>query len=224
MKESNSVEAGKEIIPPIETPVGKLGLLICFDLRFPEISLRLRRQGAQVLAYPSAFTGKAHWETLLRARAIESQVYIIAAAQCGRHDGKRMSYGDSIVVGPWGEVVGRLDKVEDADAEREREGDGGRNPQLFEVVLLPVRCLFGFSLARSGNAPRYKKPAAPPSHPLSFLFLLRLLSPLFRFPLSWPPLLACCAAASRPCSATAPGADRLPASNRPSPSPLRARI
>ncbi len=134
LKESNSVEAGKDIVPPIDTPIGKLGMMICFDLRFPEISLRLRRQGAQVLVYPSAFTvptGKAHWETLLRGRAIENQAFVIAAAQCGRHNGKRVSYGASIVIGPWGEVMASSDRVEDADAERE----GGREPQLLIVDL-----------------------------------------------------------------------------------------
>jgi deaminated glutathione amidase len=136
LKESNSVEPGNDITPPIDTPVGKLGMMICFDLRFPEISLRLRRQGAQVLVYPSAFTvptGRAHWETLLRARAIENQAYVIAAAQCGRHNGKRVSYGDSIVIGPWGEVVGRLERVEDAAAGTEEEGS--REPQLLAVDL-----------------------------------------------------------------------------------------
>ena len=137
MKESNSVEAGGDIIPPIDTPVGKSGMMICFDLRFPEISLRLRRQGAQVLVYPSAFTvptGKAHWEMLLRARAIENQAYVIAAAQCGRHNGKSVSYGDSIAVGPWGEVVGRLDRVDAVDA-KEGDEEGVREPQLFTVDL-----------------------------------------------------------------------------------------
>jgi deaminated glutathione amidase len=140
LKESASVEPGMEILPPIDTPVGKLGMMICFDLRFPEISLALRRQGAQVMVYPSAFTvptGKAHWETLLRARAIESQAYVVAAAQCGRHNGKRVSYGDSIVVGPWGEVVGRLERVVDPDAEKGGVGGGkgGREPQLLVVDL-----------------------------------------------------------------------------------------
>lgn len=136
LKESNSVEAGGTTVAPINTPIGKLGMMICFDLRFPEISLRLRRQGAQVLVYPSAFTvptGKAHWEALLRARAIENQAYVIAAAQCGRHNGKRVSYGDSVVVAPWGDIVGRLDRVEDADAEK--EGEGVRDPQLLTVDL-----------------------------------------------------------------------------------------
>lgn len=79
IRESDFIEPGKEIVPPIETAVGKVGMAICFDLRFPEIALRLKRLGAEVLLYPSAFTvptGKAHWEALLRGRAIECQCYV----------------------------------------------------------------------------------------------------------------------------------------------------
>jgi predicted amidohydrolase len=81
------------------------------QLRFPEISLALRRLNAQVITYPSAFTvptGQAHWEPLLRARAIETQAYVIAAAQAGSHNSKRLSYGHSMIVNPWGEVVTQL--------------------------------------------------------------------------------------------------------------------
>ncbi|TKA65389.1 hypothetical protein B0A49_10514 [Cryomyces minteri] len=95
LKESDSVERGNEIVPPFETAVGRL--------RFPEPSLRLHRQHAQLLTYPSAFTvptGRAHWSTLLRARAIETQCYVLAAAQSGRHNEKRVSYGHSMIVGP----------------------------------------------------------------------------------------------------------------------------
>lgn len=80
-------------------------------LRFPEISLALARQNAQIITYPSAFTvptGKAHWSTLLRARAIESQSYVVAAAQVGAHNEKRRSYGHSMIVSPWGDVVVEL--------------------------------------------------------------------------------------------------------------------
>ncbi|BDD58470.1 Carbon-nitrogen hydrolase [Monascus purpureus] len=111
LKESESVEKGMEILPPFDTPVGRVGLAICFDLRFPEISLALRRQNVQIITYPSAFTvptGKAHWESLLRARAIETQSYVIAAAQAGPHNEKRTSYGHSMIVNPWGEVVAQL--------------------------------------------------------------------------------------------------------------------
>lgn len=80
-------------------------------MRFPEISLALARQDSQIVTYPSAFTvptGHAHWEPLLRARAIETQSYVIAAAQVGAHNEKRVSYGHSMIVSPWGEVVARL--------------------------------------------------------------------------------------------------------------------
>jgi len=111
MRESDVVEPGNEIVPPFDTPVGKIGSMICYDLRFPEIALSLRRQGADVLLYPSAFTpptGRAHWISLLRARAIESESYVIAAAQVGAHNEKRSSYGHSIVIDPWGEVLAEL--------------------------------------------------------------------------------------------------------------------
>lgn len=81
------------------------------QLRFPEINLALRRQDAHIISYPSAFTvptGQAHWELLLRARAVETQSYIIAAAQVGRHNDKRVSYGHSMMVDPWGTIVARL--------------------------------------------------------------------------------------------------------------------
>ena len=86
------------------------------QLRFPEISLSLRRQGAQIITYPSAFTvptGQAHWETLLRSRAIETQSYVVAAAQIGRHNEKRVSYGHSMIVDPWGKVVAEIQEEEE---------------------------------------------------------------------------------------------------------------
>ncbi|KAL2354129.1 hydrolase, carbon-nitrogen family protein [Cryomyces antarcticus] len=137
LKESDSVERGNEIVPPFETAVGRVGMLICYDLRFPEPSLRLHRQHAQLLTYPSAFTvptGRAHWSTLLRARAIETQCYVLAAAQSGRHNEKRVSYGHSMIVGPWGDVLGELGGVEDATmagAVGESFGEEGeRGPQV----------------------------------------------------------------------------------------------
>ncbi|KAK8250531.1 nitrilase [Phyllosticta capitalensis] len=122
LRESESVQAGTEILPPFETPVGRVGSTICFDLRFPEISLALKRQNAQIITYPSAFTvptGRAHWATLLRARAIETQAYVIAAAQAGFHNEKRCSYGHSMIVSPWGEVLAELGGV---DATEGRQG------------------------------------------------------------------------------------------------------
>ncbi|OIW12773.1 hypothetical protein TanjilG_24706 [Lupinus angustifolius] len=110
-KESRFTEAGKDVVA-VDSPIGRLGLTVCYDLRFPEIYQLLRFQhGAQVLLVPSAFTkvtGEAHWEILLRARAIENQCYVIAAAQAGKHNEKRESYGDTVIIDPWGTIVGRL--------------------------------------------------------------------------------------------------------------------
>uniref|UniRef100_A0A671EXL6 Deaminated glutathione amidase n=1 Tax=Rhinolophus ferrumequinum TaxID=59479 RepID=A0A671EXL6_RHIFE len=110
MHESSSTMPGPSLKSPVSTPAGKIGLAICYDMRFPELSLALAQAGAEILTYPSAFgsvTGPAHWEVLLRARAIEAQCYVVAAAQCGRHHEKRASYGHSMVVDPWGTVVAR---------------------------------------------------------------------------------------------------------------------
>ncbi|EDO47206.1 predicted protein [Nematostella vectensis] len=108
LKESAFIAHGDRIVPPVSTPVGKLGLGICYDLRFPEFSMILARQGADILSFPSAFTfhtGSAHWEVLLRSRAIETQCYVVAAAQCGKLYEGREAYGHSMVVDPWGTVV-----------------------------------------------------------------------------------------------------------------------
>mmetsp|Transcript_2739 Transcript_2739/g.3901 ORF Transcript_2739/g.3901 Transcript_2739/m.3901 type:complete len:330 (-) Transcript_2739:195-1184(-) len=107
LMESSFTEAGNQL-ETVETPVGTLGLSICYDLRFPEMFISMRKMGADVILVPSAFTcktGSAHWEVLLRARAIETQCYIIAAAQCGQHNEQRESYGHSMVVDPWGDIV-----------------------------------------------------------------------------------------------------------------------
>ena len=95
----------------VDSPVGKLGVAVCYDLRFPELFRQQLEQGVQVLILPAAFTratGRAHWHTLLRARAIENLCYVAAAAQTGSHAGGRESYGHSIVYSPWGEVLGEL--------------------------------------------------------------------------------------------------------------------
>ncbi|KAF9154938.1 Nitrilase, partial [Linnemannia schmuckeri] len=104
LMESNSTVAGDRVVPPVSTPIGKIGLGICYDLRFPEMALALRRKGAEILTYPSAFTiktGEAHWEVLLRSRAIETQCYVVAAAQVGQHSEKRASYGHAMVQLPF---------------------------------------------------------------------------------------------------------------------------
>ena len=90
------------------TPVGRLGLTICYDLRFPDLFSRLAEAGVQTIAVPAAFTvptGRAHWKVLLRARAIEAEAFVVAAAQSGRHADGRETYGHSLVVNPWGEVL-----------------------------------------------------------------------------------------------------------------------
>jgi len=113
-RESTVYRAGKGAVVVTGTPVGQLGLTICYDLRFPDLFSRLAEAGAQTIAVPAAFTvptGRAHWEVLLRARAIESATFIVAAAQSGRHPDGRETYGHSLVVGPWGEVL--LDMGED---------------------------------------------------------------------------------------------------------------
>lgn len=109
-----------------DTPVGRLGLSICYDLRFPALYQALAHAGADMIAVPAAFTvptGQAHWQVLLRARAIECQAYVLAPAQCGLHGHGRSSYGHSMVVDPWGVVVAELGDepavlVVDIDLER----------------------------------------------------------------------------------------------------------
>ena len=108
-QESQTVLPGEEIVVA-ETPLAKLGLTICYDLRFGELYRALRRRDAEVMLVPSAFTlttGRDHWEPLLRARAIETQAYVLAPAQWGRHDdgGLKESYGHAMIVDPWGLVV-----------------------------------------------------------------------------------------------------------------------
>lgn len=107
LRESASVAAGSEIVT-VDEPFGTLGLSICYDLRFPELYRALTDRGATAVCVPSAFTlttGKDHWHVLLRARAIESQCYVFAAAQVGVHFGTRASYGHALICDPWGVVV-----------------------------------------------------------------------------------------------------------------------
>ena len=109
-RESDTFSSGSDIVN-IETPVGNIGLTICFDLRFPEQYQALRDAGADIILVPAAFThttGEAHWEILLKARAIETQCYVLAANQCGWHDDKRRTWGHSMIVDPWGESLGML--------------------------------------------------------------------------------------------------------------------
>lgn len=126
--ESETMEAGDEVVV-VDTPFGKLGMAICYDLRFPGLFRSLVEQGAEILTIPSAFTaltGKAHWEVLVRARAIENQCYVIAAAQGGYHASGRETFGDSMIVDPWGQALNRLTRgpgvvISDIEMERLRE-------------------------------------------------------------------------------------------------------
>lgn len=108
-RESNTFEAGDEVAL-VDTPLGRLGLAVCYDLRFPELTRRLVAEGARVFAAPSAFTattGEAHWELLVRARAVENLAWVLAPNQGGEHPGGRRTFGHSMIVDPWGHVVAR---------------------------------------------------------------------------------------------------------------------
>lgn len=109
-RESDTFEPGDQVVT-VDTPVGKLGLAICYDLRFPELFRALREKGADWVCLPSAFTwqtGDAHWHALIRARAIENQVWVVAAGQGGQNSARRRTYGHSLICDPWGKVVSEL--------------------------------------------------------------------------------------------------------------------
>jgi len=126
--ESASIRPGDTPVC-VDTPAGRLGMAVCYDLRFPELFRRLLGQGAEWFCLPSAFTaptGRAHWETLLRARAIENLCHVVAPAQSGFHDNGRETHGDSMIVDCWGRVLVRLPRgtgvvVADLDLVRQRE-------------------------------------------------------------------------------------------------------
>jgi predicted amidohydrolase len=140
--ESATIEPGDRYVVT-DTPLGRLGLTVCYDLRFPEQFRALVDQGMEILALPAAFTaatGKAHWETLLRARAIENQCYVVASAQGGKHANGRETYGDSLIIDPWGEILDRLPRgpgVALAEFNRERLENVR---QQFPVLQHRVRC------------------------------------------------------------------------------------
>ena len=113
-KESNSTVSGNKI-KIIDTPVGRIGLSICYDLRFPEMYRQLRDLQADIFIVPAAFTfdtGKVHWHTLLKARAIENICYVLASNQAGEHENGRKTYGHSIIISPWGEIESECDGQE----------------------------------------------------------------------------------------------------------------
>ncbi|WP_166264312.1 carbon-nitrogen hydrolase family protein [Marinobacter caseinilyticus] len=130
-RESDTFEPGSPVVT-VETPVGVLGLAICYDLRFPELFRALRAKGAEWISLPSAFTyntGDAHWHALLRARAIENQVWMVAPGQGGHHSARRQTYGHSMIVDPWGKIV----------VEREEEGAGIVTASLDRQLMEEVR-------------------------------------------------------------------------------------
>ncbi|WP_143871474.1 carbon-nitrogen hydrolase family protein [Catenovulum sediminis] len=106
-RESATTQAGSSITV-VETPFAKIGLSICYDVRFPELYRKLQAEGAEIICVPSAFTyvtGQAHWQVLMRARAIENQCFVVAPNQTGTHPNGRQTWGRSVVVDPWGEIV-----------------------------------------------------------------------------------------------------------------------
>ena len=121
--------AGGDALMVVETPLGRMGLTICYDLRFPELYRALADRGAAVIAIPAAFTvstGEAHWHVLMRARAIETQCHVLAAAQGGTHADGRQTYGHSLAIDPWGAILA------DAEGEEAMAGKG------YRVALAPV--------------------------------------------------------------------------------------
>jgi predicted amidohydrolase len=129
LKESRSVKPGEAVVVT-DSPAGRIGLSICYDVRFPELYRRLAFEGARVLAVPSAFTdrtGKDHWEVLLRARAIENLAFVFAPAQAGQHGKGRASHGHAMIVDPWGTI---LAQVADGEGIALAELDYGRQDRL----------------------------------------------------------------------------------------------
>lgn len=129
--ESETIEHGKEVVV-IDSPFGRMGIAVCYDLRFPEMFRKMLEQGMELLVLPAAFTaitGKAHWEVLVRARAIENLCYVVAAAQGGYHVNGRETHGDSMVVNPWGVVIDRLPR-----------GSGVVMADIDRAQLAAIRC------------------------------------------------------------------------------------
>lgn len=125
IRESSAYRPGEHAVTA-ETPWGRLGLSICYDVRFPQLYRALAQQGAEFIAVPASFqrqTGLAHWHTLLKARAIENAAYVLAPAMCGEHPGNRQTYGHSLIVDPWGEVL----------------ADGGEAPGIVYAEIDPAR-------------------------------------------------------------------------------------
>lgn len=143
-RESSTVVPGRKVVVA-DTPVGRLGLSVCYDMRFPELYRDLVSMGAEWLAVPAAFTvptGRAHWETLLRARAIENLCYVVAPAQVGTHTSGRETFGDSLIADYWGQVVARLERgdgVITADIDRHKQSEARSRFPALENRQLPLR-------------------------------------------------------------------------------------
>lgn len=123
--ESQTIEPGDQVVVT-DTPLGRIGIAVCYDLRFPELFRYMLNEGVEIVVIPAAFTaltGKAHWNVLVRARAIENLCYVVASAQGGRHVNGRETYGNSMIVDPWGKILDRLSRgpgVVVADIDRKR--------------------------------------------------------------------------------------------------------
>ena len=143
--ESEIFEAGHQIVV-VNTPYGRLGLAVCYDLRFPELFRCMLTQGIELISLPSAFTattGKAHWEVLVRARAVENLCYVIAANQGGYHVNGRETHGNSMIVDPWGGVLARLNRgagVICADINLEKQALLRRNFPAHEHRRIQCQC------------------------------------------------------------------------------------
>lgn len=152
-RESDDYAHGGNVVVA-DTPVGKLGLTVCYDLRFPELYTALREAGAELITAPSAFTavtGAAHWEILLRARAIETQCYVLAAAQGGVHPGPRETFGHAAIIDPWGRVL-----AEQAQGEAVLLAERDSEEQASIRARMPVsnhRRFFSQDALRPANTP-----------------------------------------------------------------------
>jgi predicted amidohydrolase len=152
-RESDDYAHGNNVVV-VDTPVGRLGLTVCYDLRFPELYTALREAGAELITAPSAFTavtGAAHWEILLRARAIETQCYVLAAAQGGVHPGPRETFGHAAIIDPWGRVL-----AEQAQGEAVLLAERDSEEQASIRARMPVsnhRRFFSQDALRPANTP-----------------------------------------------------------------------
>ncbi len=148
IRESSAYRPGEKAVLT-EMPWGKLGMTVCYDLRFPGLFRALAQAGAEIITVPSSFqrqTGKAHWHTLVRARAIENECFLIAPAMCGDHPGNRQSFGHTLVIDPWGEVL----------------AEGGESPEIVYAEIAPRRVAKVRNMIPSLE---HDRPFAPPARP-----------------------------------------------------------